>query len=114
MKKQCPKRPGEGPAEILDIAERHLRRVLAALDAAIDDVETRGAAASAQARSAASDLRKAIQTVFEERQRIEKLDPGKQDAGDGFDLDAARAEIGRRLARLRERGGTERLSGEPQ
>lgn len=49
------------------------------------------------------DLRTALQIVFEERTRIAKLD--KQETGIAYDyaldLDAARAEIGRRLACLR-------------
>ena len=51
------------------------------------------------------DLRSALQIVFEERAKVAKL---KQDGGDGggggraLDLDSARAEICRRLARLRD------------
>ncbi|MFN6952688.1 MAG: hypothetical protein ACK4NE_08890 [Albidovulum sp.] len=51
------------------------------------------------------DLRSALQIVFEERAKVAKL---KDDGGDGrgagraLDLNAARAEIGRRLARLRD------------
>lgn len=53
-------------------------------------------------------LRAALQLFIEERNRVEKL--RKQSAGavgaNGLDLDAARDEIGRRLARLRDgRGG---------
>lgn len=56
---------------------------------------------------AVRDLKLALQLVTEERARVEKL--GKQVAGAvggaGLDIDAARAEIGRRLACLREAGG---------
>ena len=52
------------------------------------------------------DLRAALQIVFEERAKVAKL---KEDGGRGggeraLDLDAARVEIGRRLARLRDAG----------
>lgn len=52
------------------------------------------------------DLRAALQIVFEERAKVAKL---KKDGGGGgseraLDLDAARVEICRRLARLRDAG----------
>lgn len=57
---------------------------------------------------AARELRSATQLMLEERNRVERL--RKKIAGDagscGFDLEAARNEIGRRLACLRRaRGG---------
>lgn len=52
------------------------------------------------------DLRSALQAAFEERARVAKLN--KDDAGVAYDyaldLDAARDEISRRLARLRDAG----------
>ncbi|WP_415184432.1 hypothetical protein [Phaeovulum sp.] len=59
------------------------------------------------ATQAVKDLRAAYQMVMDERTRVEKL--RKQVAGAGrdhaLDFDAARDEIGRRLACLREAGG---------
>lgn len=59
------------------------------------------------ATQAVRDLRAAYQMVMDERTRVEKL--RKQLAGAGgdhaLDFDAARDEIGRRLACLREAGG---------
>jgi hypothetical protein len=56
---------------------------------------------------AVRDLKAAFQLVMEERTRVEKL--RKQAAGTvgtgTLDLSAARDEIGRRLARLRDAGG---------
>lgn len=56
---------------------------------------------------AAKDLRSALQIVMDERTRVEKL--RKQAAGIvhdyALDFEAARDEIGKRLARLREAGG---------
>lgn len=56
---------------------------------------------------AAKDMRQALLIVLEERARVAKLH--KQEAGIvhdyALDFDAARAEIGRRLARLRDAGG---------
>lgn len=55
---------------------------------------------------AARDMRQALMMVLEERSRVARLH--KQEAGivHGYalDFDAARAEIGRRLARLRDDG----------
>jgi hypothetical protein len=58
------------------------------------------------ASQAVKDLRAALQMVMEERTRVEKLRrqvAGAVGAGT-LDLDAARDEIGRRLARLRDAG----------
>ena len=64
------------------------------------DVETRSAA------HAVRDMRQLLLLVFEERSKVARLT--KQDAGIvhdyALDFDAARAEIGRRLARLRDAG----------
>ncbi|WBU57528.1 permease [Paracoccus sediminicola] len=55
----------------------------------------------------ARELRSATQLMLEERNKVEKLRKEAAGAvGDGvFDLDAARDEIGRRLACLRRAGG---------
>lgn len=101
---------------MLRLAERNLARVLRELDATIAELEGRGEGAGARAKAVTSDVRKAIQTVFEERHRIDKLDEknGETGGGAGLDLDAARAEIGRRLARLRARSGAEAGAEQPQ
>lgn len=63
-------------------------------------------AQSEQAKKHIGNLRSAMGLYLEERNRVEKL--RKQIAGAvgacGLDLDAARDEIGRRLARLRDAG----------
>lgn len=52
------------------------------------------------------DLRSALQIVFEERAKVAKLKEDRDGGGDrALDLDAARAEICGRLARLRDAGG---------
>lgn len=52
------------------------------------------------------DLRSALQLVFEERAKVAKLsEDGSGGCGErALDLDAARVEIGRRLALLRDAG----------
>jgi hypothetical protein len=59
------------------------------------------------ALQAVKDLKAAFQMVMDERGRVEKLRKHVAGAiqGHELDLDAARAEIGRRLACLRDAGG---------
>lgn len=77
---------------------------LARIMRALRSGRTEDAKAAAQA---VKDLRVAFQLVMDERTRVDKL--RKQVAGivhdQAFDFDAARDEIGRRLARLRDAGG---------
>ncbi len=92
--------------------------VLAATETFLKDAAEDLAAAIAAARDghlgdakaatlAVRDLKQAFYALMEERNRVEKL--RKQIAGDvgtgSLDLDAARHEIGRRLACLRDAGG---------
>jgi len=53
------------------------------------------------------DVREALKLVISERAAVDKLrkDFGGVDGDHGFDFDAARDEIGRRLACLRDAGG---------
>lgn len=50
-------------------------------------------------------LRKALEIAYHERAQLQKLKPGDGDGGSCLDLEAARAEIASRLARLRAAGG---------
>lgn len=69
-----------------------------------EDLAKTGAAEVRAAAQAVKDLRAAFQMVMEERGRVEKLRKQVAGVGEGraLDLDAARAEIGRRLACLRD------------
>jgi len=94
------------------LAEKNFNRVLEALDALADELHGREDSAVAKAAKLASEARGAIQTIFNERQRIAKLEDDKHGAlGGELDLGAARLEIGRRLALLRERSGAETVPG---
>ncbi|PID37137.1 MAG: hypothetical protein CR993_01735 [Rhodobacterales bacterium] len=95
-----------GDGRMLVLAKRNLERVLDELDATLAELEARAEGAGPKAKAASVDVRKAIQVVFEERHRIEKLtEKDSGGSGGGLDLDAAREEIRRRIARIRERGG---------
>jgi len=87
---------------LVGVAERQLESALRELDRVLKDIDARVTGAEAKARAAAGDVRKAIQTLFDERKRIGQLD-GTDGTGAGeLDLERARAEIGRRLSLLRE------------
>ena len=86
--------------ELFDLASAILRQMLD---------EAKGAASEASARDLATytkDVSGALKVLITERQHVEKLrrDAGDLAGGREFDLDAARDEIGRRLACLRDTG----------
>ncbi|WP_444465068.1 hypothetical protein [Rhodobacter capsulatus] len=99
---------GDAPSvDLLEETEELYRDIAGELALAMKGVrqgEMKDAKAAAQA---VKDLRTAFQMVMEERARVEKL--RRQVAGVGagseLDLDAARVEIGRRLACLRDAAG---------
>ena len=99
---------GDAPSvDLLEETEELYRDIAGELALAMKGVrqgEMKEAKAAAQA---VKDLRTAFQMVMEERARVEKL--RRQVAGVGagseLDLDAARVEIGRRLACLRDAAG---------
>jgi hypothetical protein len=86
--------------ELFDLASTILRQLLD---------EARGGASDGTARELATytkDVSGALKVLITERQHVEKLrrDAGDLGGGRDFDLDAARDEIGRRLACLRDSG----------
>lgn len=95
------------PADLLAGAEGLYRDVAEELILAMHKVRQGEFGEVRAATQAVKDLRVAFQLVMDERTRVEKL--RKQVAGVvrdyALDFDAARDEIGRRLARLREAGG---------
>lgn len=93
-------------AELLDATEEMFRDAGTELARAVRAAKSGAAGDAKAALQAARDLKNAFQLVMEERTKIEKL--RKETAGvigeEILDLDAARDEIGRRLARLRDAG----------
>lgn len=94
---------GGGPEEILLVAEKHFDRMLRRAEEVITSLEAEDTGATKEAGQRIRDLSKAVQTALDERVKLEKL--RKQRAGIvheyALDFDAARDEIGRRMARLR-------------
>lgn len=93
-------------AELLDATEEMFRDAGTELARAVRAAKSGEASDAKAALQAARDLKAAFQLVMDERTKIEKL--RKETAGiigeEILDLDAARDEIGRRLARLRDAG----------
>lgn len=83
-----------------------LGEIIAEISAAMDRLKRNQFDELKDATRSYRDLRQALLLVFDERAKVAKLD--KQEAGVAYDyaldLDAARDEICRRLARLRDAG----------
>ena len=91
---------------MMALAEAQFQRLAEDLSALIEKIRAGDATRAKEAAQALKDLEKALQTVFEERTKVEKL--RRQDAGVvhdyALDFGTARDEIGRRLALLRAAG----------
>jgi hypothetical protein len=98
--------------DYMKIADAFFLRVLKELDRQLSTAETGGCETTPELAKAVTDVRRAMQTVFEERKRLEQS--GKAGFGGGraaeLDLAQARDEIGRRLACLRDARRTRELS----
>ncbi len=96
-----------GMRQLIAEADAQFHRAIRELNAAIARLE-QGAEPGRDIVEAVRGLGKALTVAFEERARVERLrrqdGGGGGDAGPAFDFDAARDEIGRRLARLRAAG----------
>ena len=104
----------EGPTpRMLEIANQHYEDALEALEIVKLYLKEGTAISGAEISRTASDLRKATQTLFDERKRLD--DQRRKEAGlageFGLDFDAARDEIGRRLDHLRAAREAEGFSG---
>lgn len=100
---------GEGASEdALELAETLLTLAVSEMNEALASIRDGRAEAAKEGRRAVRDLADLSKLVLEERRNVEKL--RKQVAGTvgprgELDLDAARDEIGRRLACLRNARG---------
>jgi hypothetical protein len=103
----------EAPDAVLAVAEDWIRQAAEDIARTVQAVRAGGFPEVKTAEKHVRDLRAALELFIDERNRVEKL--RKQVAGavgaSGLDFDAARDEIGRRLARLRDAGGGGGVSG---
>ena len=97
----------EPPADLLAEVEKLYRTTAQELITAVNAIKAGQFDQAGVAAQSVRDLRTAFGWVMDEREKVEKL--RKQIAGavgtGALDLDAARDEIGRRLARLRDAAG---------
>ncbi len=101
---------GGGDTAALDVvrlAERQLERAMLRMAQLIDDVEAGRFETMTEAKKTCDHLTGYVRLLMEERNKVDKLRKSAAGAAGGgaLDLDAARDEIGRRLALLRDAGG---------
>ncbi|MCC6304193.1 MAG: hypothetical protein IT545_03230 [Rhodobacteraceae bacterium] len=104
MSEETPKGEGDGGGPLVAEADALFARTVRELAAAIARLEAEGPEAAREIGEAVRALGKAMTLAFEERARADRLRrqaDGEGHAGPGLDFEAARDEIGRRLARLR-------------
>lgn len=95
------------PLDVVLLAERQLERAMMRMAQLIDDVEAGRFETMTEAKKTCDHLTGYVRLLMEERNKVDKLRKsavGAAGAG-ALDLDAARDEIGRRLALLRDAGG---------
>lgn len=108
--------PRQGEADLASLvaeAEAQVLRCGRRLAAIIERLEMGELAAAGEVPGAIAALDKALGAVFSERARRERLGGAPAAAGE-LDLDAARAEVRRRLDRLRAAGEAGNVPGQPE
>ena len=105
--------PPAGESELRHLvaqAERQLWASGEVLDAIISDIKAGKFGASKDLSTVVASLRKGLEAVFSERARLEKYDETHGSRAGDLDLEGARAEVRRRMDRLRATYGTRGIS----
>jgi len=117
MTKDNPRQGEAGPPDIVSVAEWHLGETSKVLRMVITDIEAGKFGTAKELGGTVASLRKALEAVFSERAKLQRIEAagatgttGTTGAGE-LDLGAARAEIGRRMDRLRASAGPGGISG---
>lgn len=98
---------GQQQTDLLAFTESHFAEAALALAQAIEAAKSHRFEDARTAQAVVRDMKAAYQLAMEERNRVDKLRKQAAGAVHGYaiDMDAARAEVGRRLACLRDAGG---------
>lgn len=99
------KKKSEEPVAIHVVALAHFERALRAMNEATVVLEETPDLPAEEVRARGSELRKATQSLLEERRRVEELGQKYSVEQQGIDLDDAKDEVERRLARIRDARG---------
>ena len=102
--------------DVLAAVERHFDRAILALDILVASLETGEGQDVTDIKKRTGEARAAMQSVIDERKRVDQARnkaPGFE-AGGELDLDAARDEIGRRMVVLRRAGGSGSIPDQPE
>ncbi|MCA8884728.1 MAG: hypothetical protein KDA50_13425 [Rhodobacteraceae bacterium] len=104
---------GAGSSEqVLSEAQKQFHRATRALDQLVDQLDDGELGNASEAQRLLRDLKGALSLAISERERLEKQQRENAGIVNGYaiDFDAARHEIGRRLACLRAAGSSGRVS----
>ena len=105
-------RQGEARApDILSVAEWHLGETSRVLRRTITDIEAGKFGTAKELGGMVASLRKALGAVFSERAKLQRIETAGATGAGELDLGAARAEIKRRMDRLRASAGAGGVSG---
>lgn len=92
---------GQDTTHLVAQAERQLAAAGETLDAVLLDIKAGKFGTARETSAAVTALRKALEAVFSERAKLEKLSQDDTTNGPELDLEKAFAEVRRRMARLR-------------
>jgi hypothetical protein len=102
-----PEKGTGGSDEVFSEAQQTFQRATSALNKLVGQLDVGELSNGGEANRLLKELKSALQTALQERERLEQK--ARSDAGIvndyAVDFDAARSEIGRRLACLRGAGG---------
>ncbi|MBL4541857.1 MAG: hypothetical protein JKP98_07065 [Rhodobacteraceae bacterium] len=100
--------------ELIETARDHFARMRQVLNGLLTRIEDGDAKALAELESCRMQLAKALNNAIEQEAKLEALCTARTGGGAGaLDLDAARAEVGRRLACLRAAATGDGVPGGP-
>lgn len=111
MTNDNPRQGEAGSPDIVSVAEWHLGETSKVLKMVITDIEAGKFGTVKELGGTVASLRKALEAVFSERAKLQRLEAAGATGAGELDLGAARAEIRRRMDRLRASAGPGGVSG---